>query len=456
MRSLKNQAPRFVILPSMSYQPKVLAVDDDDFILESIRLILEEDNIHVDTFTDPSRIVSAIQMNHYDLVLLDMNYQSGVNNGNEGIFWLNTIRKYKPQLPVLFITAFGEMELAIKSFRLGAADFIQKPFDHTTLLDRCKAILVQQPKKQSTIDIQQSKEEYIWGESQAVQNIKSTVEKVADSISNVLLCGEEGCGKDSLAQEIHQQSSRRNKKLVKLNLAEIPDTLIEGELFGYIKGAFTDAKKNYVGRVMEAQASTLYIDNINHLSLDKQSKLLTILQTKEIRPIGSNQAKKCDFRLITSSSQDLVKLVKEGLFRQDLFYRINTIHINIPSLHQRRIDIPALTSYFLTHFNAVYGKEIQFTEGAIQQLQQKKWSGNLHELKHIIEKTVILSDTNVVETMEINQDIEEENIITLSQIEKKAILKSLRNHQGNIKNCAEELGITRQTLYNKLKKYDIQ
>jgi DNA-binding NtrC family response regulator len=402
------------------------------------------------------------------VVLLDMNFTAGINSGNEGIYWMHRILEIQPLTSVVLITAFGDIELAVKAMKEGATDFIQKSWDEEKILSSVLSAITIGQSRREIQDLRQKQKhlnegasrDYIFCEpvSKSMKEISRVVAKVAPTEANVLLLGENGTGKEVIAREIHRQSVRKDEIFVSVNITAIPDTLFESELFGHVKGAFTDAREAKPGRFELAHHGTLFLDEIGNMSLPMQSKLLSVLQERSITRLGSTTAIPVDFRLICATNMPLREMVSEGSFRQDLLFRINTIVVDIPPLRQRAEDIPTLANFYLQHFAKKYSKNITSIGGkSLQKLMNHTWPGNIRELQHAVEKAVILCDG---ETLSFEDsyvpNTGSPHGFNLEDHEKSLITKALEKNRGNISSTASELGINRSTLYEKLRKYTIR
>ncbi len=432
-------------------------------------MLLQDEFTEVHALKNPNQLLSTIREKKIDLVLLDMNFKVGTSSGNEGIYWLQEIKKNDPSIEVVMLTAYGDVELAVKALKKGACDFILKPWENDKLL----ATLGTASKlRQSNLKVKElsSRERDIRqemnrpipviGNSQVIKRIKEVILKVARTDANILLTGENGTGKEVIAREIHRQSHRAGEFFVPVDIASLPGTLLESELFGHKKGAFTGASEDRTGKFRMAHRGTLFLDEIGNIPLQLQSKLLVILQNRIVTPLGTNDQIPVDFRLVCATNSNLEELIQEGNFREDLFYRINTIHLEIPPLRQRIEDIEKLANHFLKSYSTKYNKpNLRLGQQSLKKLQKYHWPGNARELEHAIEKAVILSDSHVITPdsffFKNTQSLNGDNFTTLEEMETSLIKKALDDHGGNLSHAAKQLGITRQTLYNKLKKYDL-
>jgi two-component system response regulator HydG len=437
----------------------ILIVDDDPDVLDALKVLLEDDFAVVATETNTNRFQS-LDIAMYDLVLLDMNFSAGINTGNEGLYWLSRIREGNPSASVIMMTAYGKIDLAVEAIKRGAKDFILKPWDNDKLLATLKAALGS--RKNTAVQASpESGTQYLQAVSANMRALEEKMHKVAATDASVLLLGENGTGKEVIAREIHQHSLRARAPFVAVDMATLSPTLFESELFGHVKGSFTDAHSDRKGRFESAVGGTLFLDEIGNLPLALQAKLLTVLQTQSFVPVGSNKETKLNARIITATNADVMKMVDEGTFRRDLLYRINTITLTVPPLRERREDIQPLSEFFLRVFNLRYGKTLTFEPAAAKAMQSYPWPGNVRELQHTIEKTVILSSGEKISAIDLNLSLSSKDASaamgsrTLDDLEREALKSALAEYQGNIVQAAKALGITRQTLYNKLKKYGL-
>lgn len=454
----------------MSFEGNILIVDDDKAILRSLEILLDTIFENVQTISNPNLMISEIRNNSYDIVLLDMNFKAGMNTGNEGLFWLKEIMKTDKDIVVIMITAYGDIELAVEAMKLGATDFVIKPWNNEKLIATLKAgmkIRISQKKinhllkdKESLSNETTKIRDKIIGTSPGMREINKIIDKVAKTDVNILIRGENGTGKELIAREIHYRSNRINNPLITVDMASLNENLIESELFGHKKGAFTDAKQDKTGRIEIASHGTLFLDEIGNVPLQIQSKLLRVLQNKEIIPLASNEKVKLDIRLVAATNKDVNQLIQKGLFREDLYYRLNTVEIIVPPLRNRGEDIIQLAEYFLNSLRKKYEKpSVYLNQEALQKLMQYHWPGNIRELKHTIEKAVILTDSDMIDAGDILIKLKEKNDgswpLKFEEIEKRAIERAIINNNGKLIDAAKELGLTRQTLHNKCKKFGI-
>ncbi len=449
---------------------KILVVDDNKGIQSALELLLVPVCKSVSCIRSPNQLVPILEAGNTDLILLDMNFSAGVNSGNEGLYWLKRIKEINADIPVILITAYGDVELAVKALKEGATDFILKPWDNQKLLATIEAGFQLRWSKLEVNHLKQKegflKKELnrevvpVIGSSAPMQQMMNLVAKIAPTEANVLITGENGTGKEVAAREIHRLSARSNEIMVTVDMGAVSETLFESELFGHVKGAFTDARDDRAGKMEAANHGTLFLDEIGNLSLPLQSKILTALQNREITRVGSNKPISIDIRLISATNRDLTSMITAGQFREDLLYRLNTIHIEVPPLRERGKDIIELAEYFIRKFATRYNKSnLRLSQAASEKLLAYLWPGNIRELQHTIEKAVILSDCPVLKpdvflfkpitTSKIKTDI------TLEEMEKQLIAGVLQKVEGNLSLAAQKLGVTRQTLYNKIKKYGL-
>lgn len=439
---------------------KILIIDDDEDVLIALRLLLKSKVKEVVINKNPNRIQSLMEATSFDLVILDMNFNSAVNTGNEGIFWLNQIKKQNPETDVILITAYGDIDLAIRSLKEGAADFIVKPWQNEKILNAVQS-LVEKKKKQTKPEL--TSETPIIGESPAIENVFLKLKKVAPTDANILILGENGTGKDLIARAIHDNSLRKNKPFVKVDVGALTETLFESELFGYKKGAFTDARTDRKGRFESAHGGTLFLDEIGNISLRQQARLLTVLQNRQVTPLGSNESVPIDIRLICATNLSINDLANENIFRKDLIYRINTIDITIPALRERDSDIDLLTEYFIAFYGQKYGKgKLSMSPDFLKKLRSHPFPGNVRELQYVLERAVIMADKSTIEAddlafsaIEKPHTSDVQKVTNLDTLERNTIYAVIEKNNGNITKSAKELGITRTALYRRLNKYEL-
>jgi two-component system, NtrC family, response regulator HydG len=451
---------------------KVLFVDDDEDVLHTAKLILKPIFKKVTTLSNPDQLIAQIKADDYDVVVLDMNFKAGNTSGKEGLFWLKKLMEFDPEIHVLMNTAYGDISLAVEAMKLGAIDFMVKPWEVQKLsasvlnvykLSRSRKE-IKNLKSETKIladDANQQFDEFI-GKAKSMQPVFETISKVAATDANVLILGENGTGKELVARMIHKASLRNSKSFINVDLGSITESLFESELFGHVKGAFTDAHEDRMGRFEVATGGSLFLDEIGNLSLPLQAKLLTVIQNRILYKIGSNKPVNFDVRLICATNKPIYQMVASDDFRQDLLYRINTVEINLPPLRQRIEDIPILVKHFHDSFKFKYGKQNQLvSDSAIKKLQLYHWPGNIRELQHVVERAVIMSSSDdltassflLKSESELNYELEENS--SMEDIEIKAIKNALVQTKGNLSNAAEALKIGRSTLYRKMKKYGI-
>ncbi len=449
----------------------ILIVDDNEDILQSLRLSLAMHFEKVEVQKNPNLIPTLLKKATYDLVILDMNFTAGISSGNEGIFWMEKIFEHDPAIVVIMITAYADIDLAVKAIKAGATDFIQKPWNEEKLLANVTTAIKLRKSKLEIRNLRNKQRHLrenierefnlITGYSSTMKHVMEMVDKVSGTDVNVLLLGENGTGKEVIAREIHKRSGRSEEVFVSVDMAALPETLFESEMFGHMKGAFTDAQSDKPGRFEIASGGTLFLDEIGNLSLPVQSKILSVLQNREITRVGSTQPIAIDIRLISATNKSLSRMVKSDEFREDLLYRINTIQVEIPALRERREDINLLAEHFLDLYGKKYGKEgLSLTVSAIKEMEAYSWPGNIRELRHSIEKAVILTDKETI-TPEIlfqkpgkSPDIAMGSL-NLKEFEKALIKRAIEINRGNLAKSARDLGITRKTLYNKIEKYKL-
>lgn len=443
----------------------ILVIDDDPDVLTAVRLLLRTEVKEVVTEKNPEQLPYLLAKNNFDLVLLDMNFNASINTGNEGIYWLQRIKSLKPGVSVIMITAYGDIDLAVRSLKEGASDFVVKPWHNEKLLSTLTNVLKNREQHKTNVTgIRVHAGPDMIGESEVMQDIFHKIDKIAPTDANILILGENGTGKDLIATAIHQQSMRADKPFVKVDVGALTESLFESELFGHKKGAFTDAREDRIGRFESAGGGTLFLDEIGNISLQQQAKLLTVLQNRQVTRLGTNQPIPIDIRLICATNIPLSELANENRFRKDLIYRINTVEITVPPLRKRKDDIVLLANHFARIYAGKYLKpNIQFHPSALEKLQQYPFPGNVRELQYTVERAIIMADSDVLQASDLlfspieakQEEQNEDEVLKLSTLEKNAILRVIDKHNGNISKAAKELGLTRTALYRRLSKYDI-
>ena len=450
---------------------KILMIDDDEDVLLAAKMLLKKQNHHVIIEKNPKKIPFLLNNDSYDVILLDMNFSKDITSGKEGFFWLEEIMKHDPTSVVILITAFGDVEMAVRALKQGATDFILKPWQNEKLIATIATAIKLKQSYNEVDKLKKAKEMLeeqiskpfaeIIGKSQAIQEVFNLTDKVAKTDANVLILGENGTGKELIARAIHQRSLRKDNSFVSVDMGAITETLFESELFGHKKGAFTDAREDRPGRFELANKGTLFLDEIGNLSLSLQGKLLSALQSRQVTRVGSNQSQPVDIRLICATNMPLHKMVQEGTFRQDLLYRINTVELHMPPLCERVEDIPMLAQHYLNHYAKKYHKSVKLITGeAMDRLKRYAWPGNIRELQHAIERAVIMTDSDTLQESDflLSRSITSGNMnhtLNLDEVERTAIAKALQMHNGNISKAADELGLTRASLYRRMEKYGL-
>ncbi len=436
----------------------ILIVDDNRSVLSALQLLLKPVFTRIVALPSPVTLPSVLRQETWQVLLLDMNFGAGVNNGGEGLYWLHEVRHICPTLPVVLFTAYADIDLAVRGIKEGAADFVVKPWDNQRLIDTLTAVA----RPASKTPAKQQEPTMYWGESRVMQELRRLVEKVAPTDANILITGENGTGKEMLARELHALSARRDTEMVTVDMGALTPSLFESELFGHVKGAFTDAHADRPGKFEAANHGTLFMDEIGNLPYPLQAKLLTALQRRSVVRVGSNTPIPVDIRLVCATNRDLSRMVARGEFREDLLYRINTIHLEIPPLRERPEDIVPLTRLFATRFGKQYGRpDIHLTAPAERKLQQYPWKGNIRELEHAIEKAVIICEGTDLTPQTFQLQVsplpaeESPSATTLEEMERQMIRQAMDTCAGNLSAVAAQLGISRQTLYNKMKKYGL-
>ncbi len=447
---------------------KILVVDDNKSVLSALEILLQFEYKTVKTISNPNQISSFPDLLDFDIVLLDMNFSAGVNTGNEGLFWLREIQKKAPQISIIMMTAYGAVDLAVQALKEGAADFVLKPWNNDKLLATVKSAYELRKSRKEISELRRKEDNlkqhinqnknYIIGNSKALNSVLNLVGKVSKTDVNVLVTGENGTGKELIARELHKQSNRKSEVFISVDMGSISENLFESELFGHVKGSFTDAKDDRAGKFEAANGGTLFLDEIGNLSLQTQAKLLSAIQNKTVVRVGSNKSVAVDIRLICATNVNLDKMVADGLFREDLLYRINTIRVEVPPLRERDEDILLLADFYLNKFISKYGKQgLRINQAAQEKLMGYSWPGNIRELLHTMERSVILSEGNVLKPEDFLLNVKTSVSVdsgpeTLEEMELLMISNALDQNDGNYSAAAEQLGISRQTLYNKMKK----
>ena len=457
----------------MNHSGNILIVDDSEEILIALSLLLADHFGQVDKISNPNEIPECLRNQNYDVVLLDMNFSSGINSGNEGLYWMKEILGIDKNTSVILMTAYAEIDIAIRGIKEGATDFIEKPWDDDKLitsisngvkLNRSHKEIDDLKNKQKHLNASIDKNyDFIVGPSPAMHTIMSNIGKIAGTEANVLILGENGTGKELIAREIHRQSDRAAGVFISVDMASLSDSLFESELFGHVKGAFTGANENRAGRFEIASGGTLFLDEIGNVSLSKQAKLLQAIQERIISRVGSNKVIPIDIRLISATNKPLLEMVGAETFREDLLYRINTIQIECPPLRERLEDLSEIAAYFITKYTQKYRRPpMQLSPQALDKLKGYHWAGNVRELQHTIEKAIILSESDTLGvddfTFQHSSDLTDHAKATfnLAEHERTIITRALKACNRNISEAAKLLGITRKTLYNKLAKYELQ
>lgn len=442
---------------------KILVLDDDSDVLIALRLLLKSKVKEVVVEKKPNNIVSLFEKNSFDIVILDMNFNGLVNTGNEGIYWLKKIKQLSPNTDVILITAYGDINLAVKSLKEGASDFIIKPWENDRIVQTIQELTQKKGKQKLAFKTLTTDAGKIIGESTVMKDVFYKLEKIAPTDANVLILGENGTGKDLIAKAIHDNSLRKDMPFVKVDVGALTESLFESELFGYKKGAFTDAREDRKGRFEIASGGTLFLDEIGNISLQQQARLLTVLQNRQITPLGSNEAKAVDIRLICATNLELKVLADENRFRKDLIYRINTVELNIPPLRDRGSDLKLLTYHFIGIYTDKYIKDaFTLATNFMDKLKAYKFPGNVRELQYALERAVIMAEGTILTAEDLMfspiekfQNTYTDNDLTLETMEKNTILRVVEKNNGNISKSARELGITRTALYRRLNKYGL-
>ncbi|MGD2093583.1 MAG: sigma-54 dependent transcriptional regulator [Phycisphaerales bacterium] len=452
-----------------SYQPRILIADDQPDVLKALRLLLKPEGFQIATASSVVEIIDTAKARDFDVVLMDLNYVRGETSGEQGLDVLTSIKQVDDMLPVVVMTAWSSVELAVEAMRRGASDFIPKPWKNERLLavlrtqiELGQALHKSKQLEQENVLLRGESSQSLIAQSPAMQPVLEAIARVGQSDANVLITGENGSGKGVVALALHTSSARKDKTMVTVNTASIPETVFESELFGHVAGAFTDAKTDRLGRFKLADGGTLFLDEIAAVPARLQSKLLRVLERGEFEPVGSSKTCRVDVRILSATNADLNKEVAQGDFRQDLLYRLNTVEIHVPPLRDRKEDIPLLSAHFLQRYITKYRKQITgFDAAAMQMLCAYHWPGNVRELDHTIERSVLMAQSDVIQSHELylaSRSEEEPRFedMTLEDMERWLIRKTLARFNGDISKTAEALGLSRGALYRRLEKYQIQ
>lgn len=474
VNGIQLEALRENIMDMSKRYGRILIVDDDADVLTAASLLLKQHFGYVSAEKNPEMLLHTLDRGHFDIVLLDMNFKSTLNTGNEGFYWLNTIRAHKPELSVVLFTAYGDVEMAVRAVKEGASDFVLKPWQNEKFVSTIASALHLSEARRTVSDLKQKQKHLIHemagpapeiiGESESLKQVFKTLRKVAPTDANVLILGENGTGKDLLARAIHRHSLRANEVFVSVDLGSVSTGIFESEMFGHKKGAFTDAREDRKGRLELASEGTLFLDEIANLNLEQQGKLLSALQNREIFPVGGSRPVRTNFRLISATNVPLAERVESMLFRQDLYFRMRTVEIVLPPLRERREDIPALVKFYTDKFSRRYNKPIHSIDKSVYHLLHTyHWPGNIRELQHCMERAVIMCESEILSREDILLESNTSKssapligeIANLDEIEKLTIVNILKKCNGNISSSARELGLTRAALYRRIEKYGL-
>ena len=447
---------------------KILVVDDNAGIRSALKILLPMYFAQVETIPSPATLVGKLEEFRPDVVLLDMNFNTSINTGNEGLYWAGEVKKIAPEVEVVLFTAYADIQLAVEGMKRGAFDFIVKPWDNDKLIEVLTAArdkarkAMKRPSERPSCHSERSEESMFWGSSRPMAAIRRTLEKIAPTDATVLITGENGTGKDVLAREIHARSLRSGGPMVAVDAGAITETLFESELFGHVKGAFTDAHADHAGKFEQADGGTLFLDEIGNIPLHLQAKLLRAIQSRSIIRVGGSEPRPVNIRLICATNMDLEQLVREGRFREDLYYRINTVHIHLPALRERKEDIGPLAERFIARYAAQYHRTLEGLDAsALEALEAHRWNGNIRELQNCIEKAVILSESATLTAADIQVERTAPSAVRLApschseRSEESLVREAMERTGGNISAAAKMLGVSRPTLYAKLKKYGL-
>lgn len=456
-------------MQKITYPSRILIADDQADVLKALRLLLKPQQYEISTASSVEEVIDAVKSNYFDVVLMDLNYVRGETSGRQGLDLIKRIHKVDESLPVVVMTAWGSIELAVEAMRYGARDFVQKPFKNERLLSVLRTqvefgrVMRQSRKLAEEIDYLKDESRHLLiAESPTMQPVLKTIAQVGPSDANVLITGENGSGKGVVAQELHAASDRAGKTLVTVNTASVPETVFESELFGHVAGAFTDARKDRMGRFELANEGTLFLDEIAAIPVNLQFKLLRVLENGEFEPIGSSRTCRVNVRIISATNANLEQEVAIGRFRQDLLYRLNTVCIHVPPLRQRLEDIPLLAMHFLQGYVTKYRKPITgFSDAAMEELLSYSWPGNVRQLDHTIERAVLMAQSQLISPTDLGlqssgRRVQNFEFMTLEQLERWAVRRAMDRSDGDISKAAENLGLSRAALYRRIEKYQIE
>ena len=454
--------------PAATERLRVLVADDQSDVREALRLLLKAEGYYTEAVNNPAAVLEALQTGEFDIVLMDLNYQRDTTSGQEGIDLLSRIQAIDSKLPVVVMTAWGSVQLAVEAMRRGARDFIQKPWDNQRLLSiiRTQVDLHRTIRKAERLEAENSllraqNRPIFIAESKSMQPLLTLISRIGPSDANVLITGEHGTGKEVVAQTLHALSARASRPMITVNTGGLPEGTFESELFGHVKGAFTDARVDRVGRFELADHGTLFLDEIANVPLKQQAKLLRVLETGEMERVGSSKTRKIDVRVLSATNADLKQESAEGKFRSDLLFRLNTVELHIPPLRERREDIPLLISHFLKLYAERYRKRVEgFDSAAMQRMLEHPWPGNVRELDHTVERAVLMSTGNEIQVSDLGLESDRAGAariedMSLEEVEYLLIKKALARHSGNISHAAEALGLSRSALYRRMEKYGL-
>lgn len=466
--STKSELELSQLKSDAAVPPRVLAADDQEHILEALDLLLRPQGYKMDKVRSPALVREALASNSYDAVLIDLNYTRDTTSGQEGLDLLSQIVCLDATIPVIVMTAWANVELAVEAMRRGARDFVQKPWENERLLSilRTQVELHRALQRAARLEAEnrllraEGRPEFI-AAAPAMRSVLETIARVGPSDANVLITGEHGTGKEIVAQTLHALSARASRALVAVNTGAIPDGVFESELFGHVKGAFTDARTDRIGRFELADGGTIFLDEIGNVPLRQQAKLLRVLESGEVERVGSSRSRRVNVRVLSATNSDLSAACASGQFREDLLFRLNTVEIHLPALRERREDIPALAAHFLARYAARYRRPVQgFDPAAVQTLMQYSWPGNVRELEHTIERAVLMCRTDEIQPADLalnTQRVQSQGLedLSLEAVEAMLVRKALQRYQGNVSQAAEALGLSRGALYRRMEKYGV-